>query len=1028
MKSITRLVNKKRAVSPVIAIILLIGLAVVAAAAIFIVVIPLFEPSSNLQMDDAYIVYDDDFTTAADLEEGYGKGTLVLSNTGTADIDIVSLKVYFRETFLDNWTEITSHDGLFITKDNPYTIETLTSLDELSVKFLIPEENENKTVFYRITITTGDDDELDTTTEDNVDETEMQLIKDRPEISYTGTMGTIRRAPPNGIRPTHVDDNSEIKNVSYEVYFENGTLAFPSPKTIGPPSTFWAWMWDTRNFTTEGLDNGTYYMIMTVSDYAGLSEKTGKINFTIDNDYIKPKITNIMGASIKNGLGVAEVGASYEINASITDSGSGVSAVKEAYIYYKLNDSSTTYFPSPPMTDPEEDNIWVGNIPADDIDSNALANNLTYYIEAEDYDDNSNTSINQEAGVLDTTKPDISQHTPIEEVTETEAGPPPVTLSVKVEDHDIVDLVTLVWREGNDTGLLTPDPWKVSNYVEQTDDTWSFAIPSNNVTIDGLDYYINATDQSGNTNDGTMSSPYHITVLDDAIPITRFDPDVTSPTVPGQDVSVRIAVEDNDLSFSTERFISETGTVELSFSVDGGGFSTPVGMTHTSGDSSLGEHIEGIWQGTIDGMNVVEDTTLTIRVDTTDQSSQTTAKQTDVTVSIAGEPIFRIKGTANTTGTYDQQIEIDIENYGTGDAVITNMTVYLYDNTKLSYIGSPLLTQIDATGIGGTNPRWTNVSTPSEFTNGTEKKLEYTISIDKDEIAKLELTYANSSGGYFDVNDMTVGIIFGYTYASGTSNGYSDKIIANTTIAAYQTVTETRYMRSDSHIVNGWGANNLGTTQSTSFLTLNERTDRWSGSLTVTWSVMIYVVHSDTTRTPLTSGKSAAVTRSSDGSGLQSRTWDLLTNQDLTTTDAIMVEVYMDIGTYSYGPVDFITEQLNAEDLVASTWTIWYYTERGYSGWPQDRTRGIFSWGDSTYNSRIVNFKISTIIGGGGGGGASTPSFKVFSPENDPSSYDEPLSQKFIPMTRDISLLSLFSEGIIVNLLNKDSPSPRIKQ
>ncbi|MFX1516946.1 MAG: archaellin/type IV pilin N-terminal domain-containing protein [Promethearchaeota archaeon] len=1027
MKSLIRLTNKKRAISPVIAVILLIGLAVAAAAAIFIVVLPLFQPSSNLQMDGAYVIYDDEYTTAADLGEGFGKITLVLSNTGTADIDIVSVKVYYASDLLGlgSGTEIINHTGTLISENNPYTLDTLTSLKELSVRFPIPDENDDNTVFYRTVITTGEGEELDTATEENVEETEMDLSADRPEIRYSGSeLGFLRRVAP--IRPSRVSDNSEIKKVTYEIFHEDETPIPEKTKTIKPPNTLWQWSWDTWNDTTEGLDNGSYKMKMTVYDYAGLSNETALLNFTIDNDYIKPKISNIMGASDKNGLNTAEVGASYEINATITDSGCGVSAVKTAYIYYKLNDSSTTYLAAGgKMTDPDEDDIWVGNIPADFIDSNALANNLTFYIEADDNDDNSNTSENHEAGVLDTTKPDMSEHTPILEVTETEEGPPPITLSVKVTDYDTVDLVTLVWREGNDTGLLIPDPWEVSNYVEQTDDTWYFTIPAINVTVDGLDYYINATDPSGNTNDGSASSPYHIDVLDGAIPTTWFDPKLTSPTVPGQPVSVRVAVEDNDLSFSTERYISETGTVKLSFSIDGGSFSTPDDMTHTSGDSSLGKHVEGIWQGTIAGGNVQEESTLTVRVESTDQSFQTTAIQTDVTVSAAGEPLFRVSGTANTTGTYDHKIEVDIENYGAGDSEITNMTVYLYDNTKLSYIGSPLLTQINATGISifGTNPRWENTSTPSEFTNGTEKNLNNIIAIDSGETAELLLTYANSSGGYFDVNDMTVGIIFGYTYGVASS-GYSGNMKANTTITAYQTDTQTRYMRSDSHNVNGWGAYNLGTTQSSSVLSLNERTGRGTGSLTVTWSVWIYVVHSDSTRTDLTSGKVASVSRSIDGSGLQSKTWTLGSNQDITTTDAVMVEVYMDIGPYGYGPVTFITEQLNAEELVASTWTIWYYTERDYTGWPQDRTRGIFYWGDSTYNSRIVNFKISTITGGGG---ASTPLIKVFSPENDPLSHNEPLNRQVIPMTRIFSPLSLFSEKLVTNLLNKDFLSPRIK-
>ncbi|MFX1333746.1 MAG: archaellin/type IV pilin N-terminal domain-containing protein [Promethearchaeota archaeon] len=950
MKICTRFVNKKRAISPVISVILLIGLAVAAVAAIFIFIIPLITPKPDLQLDSAIIEYDDDFTTAADEGEGYGKGLLVLSNMGAAESKITSLKVFYGNSILGPWTQITVHDKVIITTDNPLVIAPAKMQEDLTVRFPIPTENDDNAIYYRISISTEEGRELDTTTTETVIETQMKLEKDRPDISFTGTLGNIRRT--KDIAPTAVSDNSQIKNVTYQVYNSTGSLVVT--KTITAP--LWRWSWATYG----AIANGTYNMIMTVYDYAGLSTSTGTpISFTIDNDYVKPTIKNIVGSSIKNGPDLAEVGESFSVRATITDSGSAVSKVAEAYLYYKLNDSSTTY--SSIAMSEFSDDIWQGNIPAAFIDSTALENNLTYYLIAEDDDDNLNTSANQEAGVIDTTKPDITGHTPITQVNWLTEDEPVITISVTVVDKDIVDLVTLVWRQGNDTGLTIADPWQVENYITQSGDTWEFKIPRDNVTMDGLDYYINATDPSGNTNDGSASSPYHITLIDGLSPVIRFDPELTSPTVPGQNLPVRVAVEDNDISFSTERFISETGTVQLSYSDDGVDFSTPVDLTHTSGDSSLGRLVEGIWQGSIDGINIVEETTLYVLVEATDESDQTIAIQREIAVSKANEPLFRVSGTTNTTGAYDHQIEVDIENYGLGDAIITNMTVYLYDNTKLSYLGSPLLTQIDATIVkgtepGGINPRWANVSTPSEFTNGTEKNLINIIDIDKTEITKFTFTYANDSGVYFDVNDMTIGIKLGYTYASGSSNGYSGLIKANSTITTFQTYTETRYMRSDSQ---------LGTTQSTGFQTLNERNPRWSGSQTVYWYIEVWQRKIDSSMYQISTGEAARVYRTSDGNGLQQGTWNLGSDFNLDTTDVIVVRVYMRIGSTVYGPVEFVTEQLDADKLVAGDWTVWYYTERDYeSQWNQDRTRGIFYYGDTIYNSRILNFKYTSLPGG----------------------------------------------------------------
>ena len=83
MNIITLILNKrKRAVSPVIAVILLIGLAVAAAAAIFIVVIPLLQPTTSLEIIDGYVLYDGDHTESMDEGIGYGMGYVNLVNIG----------------------------------------------------------------------------------------------------------------------------------------------------------------------------------------------------------------------------------------------------------------------------------------------------------------------------------------------------------------------------------------------------------------------------------------------------------------------------------------------------------------------------------------------------------------------------------------------------------------------------------------------------------------------------------------------------------------------------------------------------------------------------------------------------------------------------------------------------------------------------------------------------------------------------------------------------------------------------------
>ncbi|MHA1227262.1 MAG: hypothetical protein ACTSPV_11015, partial [Candidatus Hodarchaeales archaeon] len=305
-------------------------------------------------------------------------------------------------------------------------------------------------------------------------------------------------------------------------------------------------------------------------------------------------------------------------------------------------------------------------------------------------------------------------------------------------------------------------------------------------------------------------------------------------------------------------------------------------------------------------------------------------------------------------------------------ATVTDLEVELIDNTKDPYIGNPLLSQIN--GSGGSNPLWENSSSPSEGTNGAKITLTNTISILKGSIVTFDLVFANTSGGYFDVNDMTVNVTIYYT------GGYDTLELFDTPITTFQDQTQTRYFRADSHIINGLSAYQLGTSRTATVLQLNERSDRLSGEFTVTWGIRVWIRHADNSETELTGGTlRAIVQRSSDGAGIQSNTWTPA-ETDIVETDALVIRVYMEIGSTTYGPVEFTTEQLGAVKLLSSTWTIFYHTERDYQGFPQVRTRGIFSWGDISVDSQVANIQIRTL-----GGGGSGSNFSEFSKPINPS-------------------------------------------
>jgi hypothetical protein len=962
LKLFTRLVNKKRAISPVISVILLIGLAVAAVAAIFLVVLPLLETTTNLQIDDAYVEYDDDYTTAADAGEGFGKGTLILSNAGTGEIEIVTLSVYYSDSvsLTANWTKIDNHDKLGITTDSPHVILPLAALEELTVRFQIPDDNDDKVISYRITITTDGGDELDTARLANIDETEMQLEKDIPDISFTGTLGTngyIRRTitdVSSTISYSSVSDNSEIKNVTYQVY--NATWSMKKTITSSP----WKWNWATY----DSIANGTYNMTMTVNDYAGLSAQTGLIDFIIDNDYVSPTIWNVTGTS-RHASGEAEVGDAFQVTANITDSGNLVSSVSEAYIYYKLNDSSTTYT-SISMSNPAEDEIWEAPIPAIFFKHETLVNNFTYYIKAGDGITAQTTSSPESVGVIDTVSPNFDSHefNGVSVISQTSFDVDEgqgISISVGLVDEDLVGDVNLVWRQTNDTTILDADPWYVYTNVSGTGNVWDFLIPSSYTTLEGIEYYLNATDPTGNieVQDATGDIPYKINIDDEIAPTIVVTTDVPSSVTEGDSLSITVKIADNDPSFSW--WGNERGTVEIGYMNTTYPVWVYTDMIHTSGDSSLGE--EAIWEATIPP-SVLKQTAspIDIRVRATDNASQTSLKDYTITVIAPGVPsITYIDNSVDVSGTYDHILRFDINNSAGGfvsaKANITDIEIVLLDNTKGSFVGIPYAIEIDASA-SSTHPIWTN-SSYNEGENGSKINLVSPFDLTRGSTSAIWVTYANDSGSYFNVNDLTVHVTIYYNY--GVSSSGSNALSAfDTPITTATSVTETRHMREDSISLFGQIYNLWGTSQSSNSQTPQENHGFSIFPPTITWGIRVYILDSSGGTNELTSGMVATVERSSTGGmAEQQNTWNCPGDDALSATDRIYIEVFVqeDSGT----PVSiakFITEELGATKLLASQWTVYYYT-RLY--WQGNQYRSQFGFGDSTYNSRVTNFQYEEI-------------------------------------------------------------------
>jgi len=172
---------------------------------------------------------------------------------------------------------------------------------------------------------------------------------------------------------------------------------------------------------------------------------------------------------------------------------------------------------------------------------------------------------------------------------------------------------------------------------------------------------------------------------------------------------------------------------------------------------------------------------------------------------------------------------------------------------------------------------------------------------------------------------------------------------------------DTRYFRDDEWTVNGLTAEKLTTSQSTTGQSANA-TKSNSYDYVVYAGIRVWKRVSGGSETEITSGTPVAqVSRSSNGGGIQSATWNC-PQTALTSTDAIVVRVYIKVDVDDWVLCeDWITEQLGASQLDSATWTVYYYTVRDtYSTGSSESevywTRIYFWWGTSTYNSRIENF------------------------------------------------------------------------
>jgi hypothetical protein len=215
-----------------------------------------------------------------------------------------------------------------------------------------------------------------------------------------------------------------------------------------------------------------------------------------------------------------------------------------------------------------------------------------------------------------------------------------------------------------------------------------------------------------------------------------------------------------------------------------------------------------------------------------------------------------------------------------------------------------------------------------------------------------QIVQAPPEGGILST-DLTLSATSGLTYSLLNSSAL--EIPHNFVQGSYSYISP-RYMRSDTHTINGLQAYKLDSSQSASYL---QASVTETESNTVYWGIRVWKRSSAGSETEITSGAPVAqVSRSLSGYGIQSATWNC-PNTTLTPTDSIVVRVYcMNGGDWTL-QATFTTTQLNAQTADPTTWTVYYWTKRNYIPGGLGRTIGYFRWGTATHNSRIENFTVT---------------------------------------------------------------------
>ncbi len=805
-----------RSVSPIIAIVLLIGLTVIAMAILAVFILGIMDQKANVTFTAGSLQYDLQETK----NQGHGMGlfTISLSNSGNSEAEIVGFKIQYQQgnDYYDLNEPITVLEG--VTSSDPAIIKT-GERKEFHVLFPLISDNADNEVRYRITYLLKDG----TQGEYHSEHSYGTIGADRPTITYQDlTSGALATTPSKFLRrttalqPTVSDPvGGEWKEVIYTLSNGSGIIRQWTIEPSQNPNGYLT-NWNTRMGTTLGIANGTYTLNVTVIDWAGLSANvTG--NVKVDNDYVAPTInlpfhfyeypngTKKQDSVTSEYLG--EVGSSMTVEVNVTDSGSFDSGVETVVLYYRVNTTGYDWQSTSMSKVGGTLSLYRGNIPSSVVNSDAMDHKIVYFIKAIDKDgnvkySNATASALYSIKVTDTFAPDITfTPSPLSAESGTEFY---ITATITDKDQVNDTTVVLYWRwyeddessqgrtYANDTNMLnlpqdpfdsTPNDlsdWNVLTVSNQTGSQYSWLLDESIVKLYGIAYFIEARDRTGNVaRDGSPSSPNTIIIVDSQSPIISIrQPSNGKVVTEGESLEVIALVFDNDPTFGINGTgFSHTGSVILEYRDLP--FNTTwiqVSMTiHPTLNPSDGGNSTGFtyWNATIpskafnagDGVKDFE-----LRVKATDQSQNPTTISSTLTLTVVaqGTPVIQyVDGSAKALAPVNSTLTFTINNsaQAPATATITAMQITI-TNVSGKTLGTPIATQINTS----TTTLWTN-STVNEGTNGSKITLTNQLTLSAGgTTVDIKIRFVSSLGNTFNLTGFEINVTIFYTFGSGGGN------------------------------------------------------------------------------------------------------------------------------------------------------------------------------------------------------------------------------------------------------------------